>query len=224
LLVLKQFFFIFFIIEKNLYSICDYLQTLVQRPPRTSVYLHRTITMKDAPAEQSLDNLDELDIQLLSYLQEDGRKSFTDIATETGLAVSTVCNRLTNLMESKVIQIIGRVEPERVGFHVYARIGVAVRPVAETNAVGAHIAKLKEVSFLALTSREYSLEVNVMCRDNNHLTDLLTKIHAIKGVSTTSFDAYLKVLETTRSEFAFRNLHSVQCRDNKRTITVSSLF
>lgn len=158
--------------------------------------------MKELSVETASENLDELDIQLLSHLQQDGRKSFTDIATETGLAVSTVRNRLTRLIDSKVIQIIGRVEPERVGFHVYARIGVAVRPVAEVNAVAATIANLKEVSFLAMTSGEHSLEVNVMCRDNNHLTELLGQIHAMKGVFTTSSDMYLKVFKLAQPDLA----------------------
>ncbi len=158
--------------------------------------------MKETLPDTSSESLDELDFQLLSHLQHDGRKSFTDIAAETGLAVSTVRNRLTRLLDAKVIQVIGRVEPERVGFHVYARIGVTVRPVAEVRNVAVKIAKLKEVSFLALTSGEYSLEVNVMCRDNNHLTDLLGKIHAMKGVFTTSSDMYLKVFKLAQPELS----------------------
>jgi Lrp/AsnC family transcriptional regulator for asnA, asnC and gidA len=158
--------------------------------------------MKETLIDTTSESLDEMDFQLLSHLQQDGRKSFTDIAAETGLAVSTVRNRLTKLIDGKVIQIIGRVEPERVGFHVYARIGVTVRPVAEVQSVAVKIAKLKEVSFLALTSGEHSLEVNVMCRDNNHLTDLLGKIHAMKGVFTTSSDMYLKVFKLAQPELS----------------------
>lgn len=158
--------------------------------------------MKDILPEPNPDSLDELDFQLLSHLQHDGRKSFTDIATETGLAVSTVRNRLTRLLDAKVIQVIGRVEPERVGFHVYARIGVTVRPVSEAKAVAAKISKLKEVSFLAMTSGEHTLEVNVMCRDNDHLTSLLDSIHAMKGVYTTNSDMYLKVYKLAQPELS----------------------
>jgi Lrp/AsnC family transcriptional regulator for asnA, asnC and gidA len=181
---------------------CCYLQILVCVLFVLSSLFHSAFLMKDMLTDTHSDHLDELDIQLLSHLQHDGRKSFTDIATETRLAVSTVRNRLTRLIDGKVIQIIGRVEPERVGFHVYARIGVSVRPVAEVNGVAVKIAKLKEVSFLAMTSGEHSLEVNVMCRDNNHLTELLGQIHAMKGVFTTSSDMYLKVFKLAQPDLA----------------------
>jgi Lrp/AsnC family transcriptional regulator for asnA, asnC and gidA len=158
--------------------------------------------MKETASDTSTESLDETDFHLLSHLQHDGRKSFTDIAAEMGLAVSTVRNRLTRLLDAKVIQIIGRVEPERVGFHAYARIRVAVRPAAEMQRVAAKIAKLKEVSFLAMTSGEYSLEVNVMCRDMHHLTELLGHIHAMKGVFTTDSDMYLKVFKLAQPELS----------------------
>lgn len=158
--------------------------------------------MKETQAEAALEQLDEIDIQLLSHIQHDGRKSFTDIAAETGLAVSTVRNRLTRLIDAKVIQIIGRVEPERVGFHVYARIGIAVRPISDINAVAQRIAKLQELSFLAMTSGEFSLEANVMCRDNQHLTTLLASIHAMKGVFNTSTDMYLKVYKLAQPDLS----------------------
>jgi hypothetical protein len=39
---------------------------------------------------------------------------------------------------------------------------------------------LPEVSFLALTSGDYDLEVDVMCRDNDHLVDFVNKSAMIR--------------------------------------------
>ena len=146
------------------------------------------------PKDKSLTNdLDDIDFQILSHLQKDGRKSLTDLATDTGLAVSTVRNRLARLLDNKIIQIIGRVEPEKVGFHVYARVMIAVRPISLIETVADFINQLPEVSFLARTSGNFDLELNVMCRNNDHLNELLDKIQRAEGVYDTNTNVYFKI-------------------------------
>ncbi|HXI00401.1 MAG TPA: AsnC family transcriptional regulator [Sphingobacteriaceae bacterium] len=61
-------------------------------------------------------------------LQQDGRMSFTVMAEKLGVSISTVRTRVTKLLEDKTIQIVGRVNPEKVGFHAYAHIKISVRP------------------------------------------------------------------------------------------------
>jgi Lrp/AsnC family transcriptional regulator for asnA, asnC and gidA len=52
---------------------------------------------------------------------------------------------------------------------------------------------MPEVSFLAMTSGTYDLEVNVMCRDNDHLVAFVNDISKIEGVSQTNTTIYFKV-------------------------------
>ena len=49
------------------------------------------------------------------------------------------------------------------------------------------------VSELYSTSGDYDLEVDVMCRDNNHLVDFVDEISKIEGVSQTKTTIYFKV-------------------------------
>lgn len=141
-------------------------------------------------------SLDDLDFKILSYLQNDGRMSFTIMAKETGTSISTIRTRVTKLIDNKTVQIIGRVIPEQIGFHAYASIKVAVRPANKIDLVADTLLEYREVSFLALTSGDYDLEVDVMCRDNNHLIELINqRISSIEGVYKTTSDMYLKVLK-----------------------------
>jgi Lrp/AsnC family transcriptional regulator for asnA, asnC and gidA len=112
--------------------------------------------------------------------------SFTVMAEKLGVSISTVRTRVTKLLEEKTIQIVGRVNPEKVGFHAYAHIKIAVRPANLIEKVAQSLQGLREVSFLAITSGDFDLEVDVMCRDNNHL---------VKGVFQTKTDMYFKVLK-----------------------------
>ncbi|MFX4497576.1 Lrp/AsnC ligand binding domain-containing protein, partial [Acinetobacter baumannii] len=72
-------------------------------------------------------------------------------------------------------------------------IAVFVRPATLKEKVAKQIAKFKEVSFLAMTSGDYDLEVDVMCRDNDHLVEFVNKISAIEGVHQTKTTLYFKV-------------------------------
>lgn len=137
--------------------------------------------------------LDKLDFDILSYLQEDGRMSFTVIADKLNVSIGTVRTRFNKMIEDGTVNIIGRVDPDKVGFRCYAHIAVFVRPATFKEKVAKQIAKLPEVSFLAMTSGDYDLEVDVMCRDNNHLVDFVNDISKIEGVYQTKTTIYFKV-------------------------------
>ena len=137
--------------------------------------------------------LDKLDFEILSFLQEDGRMSFTVIAEKLNVSIGTIRTRFNKLIEDGTVNIIGRVDPDKVGFRCYAHIAVFVRPATLKEKVARRIAKLPEVSFLAMTSGDYDLEVDVMCRDNNHLVQFVDDISKLEGVNQTKTTIYFKV-------------------------------
>jgi Lrp/AsnC family transcriptional regulator for asnA, asnC and gidA len=144
-------------------------------------------------AKTTKEALDELDFQILSCLQMDGRMSFTVIAEKLNVSIGTVRSRMNKLLGDKTINIIGRVEPDVVGFKSYAHIAIFVRPATLKEAVAQKISGKPEVSFLAMTSGEYDLEVNVMCRDQEHLAQFIDEVSQIEGVHQTKTTLYFKV-------------------------------
>jgi Lrp/AsnC family transcriptional regulator, regulator for asnA, asnC and gidA len=137
--------------------------------------------------------LDDLDFSVLSCLEQDGRMSFTVMAKKLKVSVGTIRTRVNKLIEDGTVSIIGRVDPDKVGFRSYAHIAVYVRPATLKEKVAKKIATLKEVSFLAMTSGDYDLEVDVMCRDNDHLVQFVNEISKIEGVNQTKTTIYFKV-------------------------------
>jgi len=137
--------------------------------------------------------LDDLDFSILNYLQQDGRISFTVIAEKLNVSIGTIRTRFNRLIKEGTINIVGRVDPEKVGFRSYAHIAVFVRPATLKEAVAKKIAVMPEVSFLAMTSGPYDLEVNVMCRDNDHLLCFVNELSKIDGVYQTNTTIYFKV-------------------------------
>jgi len=137
--------------------------------------------------------LDDLDFSILTYLQKDGRMSFTVIAKKLKVSIGTIRTRFNKLIKDGSVSIIGRVNPEKVGFHSYAHIAVYVRPATLKEKVAQRIVGFPEVSFLALTSGEFDLEVDVMCRDNDHLVEFVDRISKITGVHQTKTRIYFRV-------------------------------
>ncbi len=136
---------------------------------------------------------DDLDFAILSCLQEDGRMSFTVIAQKLKVSIGTVRTRFNKLIEERTINIIGRVNPDKVGFHAYAHIAVYIRPASLKEKIAQKISKMPEVSFLAGTSGDYDLEVDVMCRNNEHLVAFIDGLSKLEGVHQTKTTIYFKV-------------------------------
>ena len=94
-------------------------------------------------------------------------------------------NRVAKLVEDRVVQIVGMVDPYQLGFDAPALIGVSVQP-AELDNAAATIAAFPEVSYLIMISGEYDLMVEVMCRNREHLaTFIKDHLHQVPGITRT---------------------------------------
>lgn len=152
--------------------------------------------------DKNMPSLDELDFAILSCLQQDGRMSFTIMAKKLNVSVGTVRTRMNKLIEDGTISIIGRVNPEKVGFQAYAQIAVFIRPATLKEKIALKISKMPQVSFLAMTSGDYDLEVDVMCKDNDDLVSFVNKLSAIKGVNQTKTTLYFKVYKYAQPDLS----------------------
>ena len=158
--------------------------------------------------EKPVTSLDDIDFAIISAMQNDGRTSFTVIAEKLNVSIGTVRTRFNRLLDEKVITIVGRVDPGKVGFASYAHVAVYVRPAALKESVAQKIALMPEVSFLAGTFGDYDLEVDVMCRDNDHLVDFVNKISVIDGVYQTKTTIYFKVYKYAQPDLGLLDNNS----------------
>jgi Lrp/AsnC family transcriptional regulator for asnA, asnC and gidA len=142
--------------------------------------------------------MDDLDIAILSLLQRDGRRPYTEIAHALGVSEGTVRNRVYRLLEEQVIQIVGQVDPYHLGFDAPAIMGISVQP-ASVEAAAEQIAAFPEVSYLLLVSGEFDLIVEVMCEDREHLGNFLNqKLRQVPGVQ--SIHTFL-ILKTVKADY-----------------------
>jgi Lrp/AsnC family transcriptional regulator for asnA, asnC and gidA len=136
--------------------------------------------------------MDQIDLEIISYLQSDGRTPFTDIAKVLDISEGTVRNRVARLIDNRVLQIVGMVDPYRLGFDAPAVISISVQPPL-LEKVANTIAKFPEVSYLIMVSGEFDLLVEVLCRDRDHLASFLNeKILRVPGINQTHTSMILR--------------------------------
>jgi len=137
--------------------------------------------------------IDGLDRAIISFLQFDGRMSFTKIAAELGISEGTVRRRVKQLIESGTVQIVAVVEPHELGWTEAAMIGITVQSnrIAE---VASEIAQLPEVSYLFQAAGEFDFFAEVFCRDREHFVSFLNnKLQKIPGIERTQSFMILKM-------------------------------
>jgi len=128
-------------------------------------------------------SLDRLDIEILRHLESDGRRSYSDIADDLGVAVSTVSARVAKLIETNVVRIVALINPHEVGFEAAATLLLAIEPNHFDDAVHQIIA-FPEVDYASMTTGTYNLVVDVFCRDAEHLTELVAeRLHVLPGIA-----------------------------------------
>jgi Lrp/AsnC family transcriptional regulator for asnA, asnC and gidA len=137
-------------------------------------------------------NLDDVSKSIIEQLQHDGRKSYAAIAAEVGLSEAAVRQRVQRLLEADVMQIVAVTDPLQVGFQRQAMIGIRVAgdmtPVAEA------LSAMEEVSYVVTTAGSFDVLAEVICEDDNHLLDLLSKrIRRLEAVTATETFVYLKL-------------------------------
>ena len=130
-------------------------------------------------------DLDDLDAQLLRLLVQDGRRSYTDLAKDTGLSTSAVHQRVRRLEQRGVVTgYTARVAPGAVGLPLTAFVSITpIDPAAPDDAPDrlAHLTAVEACHSVAGTE-SWILKVRV--GDPGELETLLSEIRAAAGVQT----------------------------------------
>ena len=137
--------------------------------------------------------MDQLDIAIIEFLQDDARMPFTDIAKSLGIVEGTVRNRVAKLLDSQVLRLNATIDPHRAGFNSPAFIFVTVKP-GSLEQVAEQLASIPEVSYLVAVTGETDLLAEIMCANSEHLMNVLIEhIHTIEDITHTRTSTILRV-------------------------------
>jgi len=112
----------------------------------------------------SVDPLDDLDRRILLELQEDGRRSYREIAKKVGAAPGTVRSRVLGLSTDGMFEVVGVPNLYRMGFRFHALLGISVEP-GRVDEMADLLVPREEVTWVGLTANGYDLLVEVALHD-----------------------------------------------------------
>ena len=137
----------------------------------------------------------DLDKRIIEHLQQDGRRPFTQIATELGVSEAAVRARTNRLIERGILQVVGVTDPLKLGFQQWAMIGVKCE-AARLLEVAEEIAAFPETDYVVITAGTYDILVECVAEDNEHLLRFLSeKLRKISGVRETETFVYLRLMK-----------------------------
>ncbi len=143
-------------------------------------------------------SLDKIDREILIRLQKNARKSFAEIAREIGVSEATVHIRVKRLRKNGVIRGFYTIlAPEKIGERLTVFILLKSVP-SEYENVLKEIIKIPKVYEVHDVTGEYYAIIKARVRDKEELAQLLDKLGAIKGVTSTET---LLVLRTLKEEY-----------------------
>lgn len=140
-------------------------------------------------------SLTETDWQLLAALQRNGRGSYADLATATGLSSSTVTRRLAALHASGALGFDVEINEGVFGVTTQVVLWASVVP-ARLNDVARTMIQHKELAFVGATTGPTNLVALALCRNPAELHDYLThRLSALDSIRTLETAPVLKTLK-----------------------------
>ena len=129
--------------------------------------------------------MEDLDREIVRLLAHDGRRSFTDLAKDTGLSVSAVHQRVRRLEKRGVIRgYSADVDADEIGLPLTAFVSIKpIDPAAPDDAPD-RLAHLDAIEACHSVAGDESYILKVRVADPGALETLLQEIRAAANVST----------------------------------------
>lgn len=137
--------------------------------------------------------LDELDQQILQFLQSDGRTSYVTLASELNVSEGTIRKRVRKLEEDKILQIVGVTDPFKIDLDTVAFIWLKVER-GKLESVIDDLESIVHVRYLVVTTGSYDVVAKVVLPNKDMLIHLLSQqLGKIPGILTTETSIVLEI-------------------------------
>jgi Lrp/AsnC family transcriptional regulator for asnA, asnC and gidA len=156
-------------------------------------------TRKTVPASP---RFDDLDLRIIDALSEDGRRAFTSVAEDLGVAEATVRSRVARLQRIDAIRFVTDTRPHELGY-LFAYLGVRIGGQDVRAAIDA-LCEIPEAVYVIECAGHYDVLVEVIAKDSDDLLRLMhTEVRVVTGV--TEVDTFMG-LRIAKGTFRYTDL------------------
>ncbi|HAU54259.1 Lrp/AsnC family transcriptional regulator [Sphingobacterium multivorum] len=134
-----------------------------------------------------MNNIDDFDLQILKYLDEDGRMAYSAIATAMGVSNTMIHQRINRLTEQGILTGIKPVLNEKkLGYDWGAFTWLSLEKDHDSSRIIEELKKIPEVTECYYITGNYTLYVKIIAKNHEHMRQLLyEKIDSIPGIAKT---------------------------------------
>jgi|SRR5690554_989032 len=131
-------------------------------------------------------DIDNIDLKIISLLNEDAKTPYTEIAKKVFVSSGTVHVRMRKLEEMGIVKSATlNIDFSKLGYDISAFLGIYLEKSSLYDNVIKKLKKVPEVIHAYYTTGNYSIFAKIICRDTNHLRDVLNKIQLVDGIDRT---------------------------------------
>jgi Lrp/AsnC family transcriptional regulator for asnA, asnC and gidA len=139
---------------------------------------------------------DLLDRRIIRLLQGDGRISSAEIARQLHISERTVRNRIHRLVDNGAIRPTVIVNHKLFGYQVFIDVFCEV-DINRMDEIGQVIARLPEVNYVAYSTGDQDISVQVLLESSDSVYDIIQKLASIPGVRRTKTVLLTRIIKDT---------------------------
>lgn len=131
-------------------------------------------------------DLDDLDRKILAMLMENGKRPYTELAAKLFVSGGTIHVRMNKMIAAGIVKGQAlQVDHTRLGYDVTAFLGVYLKSSSEYQPATEYLKKIQEIVSAHYLTGVYSIFLRVVCRDTDHLREVLARIQQYQGIQRT---------------------------------------
>lgn len=132
-------------------------------------------------------NLDKLDLQIISEMMEDAQISYAELGKKLFVSGGTIHVRIKKLQEHRIVRGTKlNVDIKTLGYDITAFVGIYLEKSSLYDTVAKDLRKIPEIVRLNYTTGNYSMFIEVVCKDITQLRYVLhDALQKIKGIERT---------------------------------------
>ncbi|MCZ2257348.1 Lrp/AsnC family transcriptional regulator [Sporosarcina sp. G11-34] len=120
--------------------------------------------------------VDDLDKRIIKLLSKDGRMSFRELSKTLEVTEKTIRMRYTNLIDSGILEIVGRINPITIGLKEGAVIQLKVTPNGLQQVIE-YLKRIQHIRYITVTTGEYPLLIQVAAANQEQITELILSLY-----------------------------------------------
>ncbi|MDZ7840402.1 MAG: Lrp/AsnC family transcriptional regulator [Gammaproteobacteria bacterium] len=114
--------------------------------------------------DNSTYQLDDMSLNIISELQQDGRATFREMAQRFGVAPGTVRSRFNQLRDAGIVEVLAVPNPRKLGLRFHATVGLNLEPGSAEEAARI-LARRREVGWIGLVVSGFDVIFEIAVAD-----------------------------------------------------------